>query len=360
MKILHIFHQCKIILDGIEEGMFEYETDGLIFTPCDKSVGSDKTGVVIPPRKVTWNYSMKWKPPEYNTVDFLISTVKDGGDKEVIGNIFKSGLDASSGNQISQYKTAILRVGYDENKHGFINPCADLQEGNFPKYNQYNDPNKYKPMPFIPTRYTPNFPIYECRLILDTKGTTKQNAKENGEEIIEDNTIVEFRYDASRDKYYQWIPIRVRYDKTAEFRKGLKNYGNAFHVADSVWESINNPVTEEMIKSGENIPDISDSEVYYKKITDRQDVRGLRDFHNRYVKRKLIVNVSNRGDSLMDTSVGKAGDLQKWIDAKLSLIFGVDLSKDNIENRVNGACSRYLKAKKKYKVLPNAMFLTSK
>ena len=48
----------------------------------------------------------------------------------------------------------------------------------------------------------------------------------------------------------------------------------------------------------------------------------------------------------MDTSVGKAGDLQKWIDAKLSLVFGVDLSKDNIENRINGACSRYLKAKK--------------
>jgi len=352
-----IFHQCKIILDGIEEGMFEYETDGLIFTPCDKSVGSDRTGVVIPPRKVTWNYSMKWKPPEYNTVDFLISTVKDGGDKEVIGNIFKSGTDVSSGNQISQYKTVILRVGYDENKHGFINPCADLQDGNFPKYNQFNDANKYKPMPFIPTRYTPNFPIYECRLILDSKGTTKQMLTESGEEIIEDNTIVEFRYDASRDKYYQWIPIRVRYDKTAEFRKGLKNYGNAFHVADSVWESINNPVTEEMITSGENIPDISDSEVYYKKITDRQDVRGLRDFHNRYVKRKLIVNVSNRGDSLMDTSVGKAGDLQKWIDARLSLILGVDLSKDNIENRVNGACSRYLKAKKKYKVLPNAMFL---
>ncbi len=352
-----IFHQCKIILDGVSEGMFEYETDGLIFTPCDKSVGSDQTGRVIPPRKVTWNYSMKWKPPEYNTVDFLISTVKDGADNEVIGNIFKSGMDVSSGNQISQYKTVILRVGYDENKHGFINPCADLQDGNFPKYNQYNDSNKYKPMPFIPTRYTPNFPIYECRLILDNKGNTKQILTESGEEIIEDNTIVEFRYDATRDKYYQWIPIRVRYDKTAEFRKGLKNYGNAFHVADSVWESINNPVTENMITTGEGIPDINDSEVYYKKITDRKDVRGLRDFHNRYVKRKLIVNVSNRGDTLMDTSVGKAGDLQKWIDARISLVFGVDLSKDNIENRVNGACSRYLKAKKKYKVLPNAMFL---
>ena len=353
----NIFERCKTILDGIDEGMFDYETDGLIFTPCDKSVGSDKIGEITPPRKITWNYSMKWKPPEFNTVDFLISTVKDGGDNDVIGNIFKTGTDVSSETQISQYKTVILRVGYDENKHGFINPCSDLQEGNFPKYNQFNDRNKYKPMPFIPTRYTPNFPIYECRLILDTKGSTKKMITENGEEIIEDNTIVEFRYDSSRDKYYQWIPIRVRYDKTAEFRKGLPNYGNAFHVADSVWESINNPVTEDMITSGENIPDIVDSEVYYKKITDRRDVRGLRDFHNRYVKRKLIVNVSNNGDTLMDTSVGKAGDLQKWIDAKLSLVFGVDLSKDNIENRVNGACSRYLQAKKKYKVLPRVMFL---
>ena len=352
-----IFDQCKIISDGVEEGMFEYETDGLIFTPCDKSVGSNNIGEIIPPRKVTWNHSMKWKPPAFNTVDFLISSVKDGGDNEVIGNIFKNGLDVTSNNQILQYKTVILRVGYDENKHGFVNPCADLMDGKFPKYNQINERNKYKPMPFIPTRYTPNFPIYECRLILDNKGSTKQMITENGEEIIEDNTIVEFRYDPSRDKYYQWIPIRVRYDKTADFRNGGKNYGNAFHVADSVWESINNPVTKEMITSGNDIPDVSDSEVYYKKITDRQDVRGLRDFHNRYVKRKLIVNVSSRGDTLMDTSVGKAGDLQKWIDARLSFVFGVDLSKDNIENRVNGSCSRYLKAKKKYKVLPRAMFL---
>ena len=352
-----IFDQCKIISDGVEEGMFEYETDGLIFTPCDKSVGSNNIGEIIPPRKVTWNHSMKWKPPAFNTVDFLISSVKDGGDNEVIGNIFKNGLDVTSNNQILQYKTVILRVGYDENKHGFVNPCADLMDGKFPKYNQINERNKYKPMPFIPTRYTPNFPIYECRLILDNKGSTKQMITENGEEIIEDNTIVEFRYDPSRDKYYQWIPIRVRYDKTADFRNGGKNYGNAFHVADSVWESINNPVTQEMITSGNDIPDVSDSEVYYKKITDRQDVRGLRDFHNRYVKRKLIVNVSSRGDTLMDTSVGKAGDLQKWIDARLSFVFGVDLSKDNIENRVNGSCSRYLKAKKKYKVLPRAMFL---
>ena len=99
----NIFAQCKIILDGLSENMFEYETDGLIFTPCDKSVGSNNIGEIIPPKKVTWNHSMKWKPSEYNTVDFLISTVKDGGDNEEIGNIFKTGLNVSVNNQIVQY-----------------------------------------------------------------------------------------------------------------------------------------------------------------------------------------------------------------------------------------------------------------
>ena len=28
------------------------------------------------PKKITWQYSMKWKPPEYNTIDFLVRTKK--------------------------------------------------------------------------------------------------------------------------------------------------------------------------------------------------------------------------------------------------------------------------------------------
>ena len=60
------------------------------------------------------------------------------------------------------------------------------------------------------------------------------------------------------------IPIRVRYDKTAEFRKEIEKLWHPFYVADSVWESIN-PVTEEMITSGENIPDISDIEFIIKR-----------------------------------------------------------------------------------------------
>ena len=222
----NILNDCASIFKTIDE--LDYETDGLIFTPTNYGVGVEDIEDEPINKKKTWLRSFKWKPPEFNTIDFFVTTKKDVSGVDDIKNIFEDGISMTSQN-IKEYKTLVLRVGYDENKHGFINPCSDLQEGNFPKYNQYNDVNKYKPMPFIPTRYTPNFPIYECRLVLDTSGTTKQMLTENGDEIIEDNTIVEFRYDPTRDKYYQWIPIRVRYDKTAEFRKGLKNYGNAFN-----------------------------------------------------------------------------------------------------------------------------------
>jgi hypothetical protein len=70
------------------------------------------------------------------------------------------------------------------------------------------------------------------------------------------------------------------------------------------------------------------------------------------------LGVANRGDSLIDYAVGKAGDLSKWIEAKLSFVFGIDVSKDNINNNKDGACSRYLSSRKKYKNMPDALFVT--
>jgi hypothetical protein len=56
-------------------------------------------------------------------------------------------------------------------------------------------------------------------------------------------------------------------------------------------------------------------------------------------------------------SVGMGGDLQKWIDAKLSFVMGIDYSKDNIHNRIKGTCARYLRMKKKYRTMPGALFI---
>tara|TARA_B000000557_G_scaffold143283_1_gene116318 strand:- start:865 stop:2019 length:1155 start_codon:yes stop_codon:yes gene_type:complete len=114
-----------------------------------------------------------------------------------------------------------------------------------------------------------------------------------------------------------------------------------------------------MITTGVNIPDNIDNEdIYYNKKTGYNTTQSLRDFHNRYVKRQLIHNISKPGDTLIDMTVGKAGDLYKWVDARLSFILGIDLSKDNIENRKDGACVRYLNMRKKYNNSFDAIFLT--
>ena len=65
-----------------------------------------------------------------------------------------------------------------------------------------------------------------------------------------------------KEKGWNWIPLKVRYDKTAEFRAGGRNFGNPYHVANSNWHTIHNPITHEMITTGNNIPnDIEDSDV---------------------------------------------------------------------------------------------------
>ena len=64
-----IFEACGMILSKEREGIFIYNTDGLIFTPALTGVGSDRIGVAGRMRKETWEHSFKWKPPKYNTID---------------------------------------------------------------------------------------------------------------------------------------------------------------------------------------------------------------------------------------------------------------------------------------------------
>lgn len=47
---------------------------------------------------------------------------------------------------------------------------------------------------------------------------------------------------------------------------------------------------------------------------------------------------------LLDLSVGKGGDLNKFIAAGVSFVYGVDISEDNIRNPLDGVCARYLDA----------------
>tara|TARA_B000000557_G_scaffold231014_1_gene204101 strand:- start:488 stop:4642 length:4155 start_codon:yes stop_codon:yes gene_type:complete len=353
---LSIFKACSKVMNKVNDGLMEYETDGLIFTPAMVGVGVNTAEEKSKNYKITWDMSFKWKPPQFNTIDFLISTKKDETGSEIINTLFQEGTSTSHNDQIRQYKTLTLRVGFDEKRHGFVNPYNDLIKGVMYNDREENDSN-YKPLPFYPTNpYDPNASTCFVVIEQDSNGIN-QMFTENREETFMDNTIVEFRYNKDADAGWRWIPIRVRHDKTSEYKKGLKNYGNAYHVAESNWKSIHNPITEEMITTGKDIPEESeDFNVYYNRKSSKTNTRALRDFHNMYVKRKLIMGGSTRGGTLIDLAVGKAGDLQKWMAAKLDFIFGIDVSRDNIENRLDGACARYLKLRKRNKIMPKIMF----
>ncbi len=372
-----IFDCCSIILRKCAEHRFEYHTDGLIFTPIDLGVGStvrnDDT-VAGPLYKSTWDYSFKWKPANMNTIDFLVTTKKGDDKEDLVSNIFKTGVDMSRCVQIQQYKTLTLRVGYDERKHGHLNPCVAVIEGTGATgTDSVEGGDTYKPAPFYPT-YPYDNDAHICNIMLrpDEAGVSQMMTLEN--DIIQDETIVEFSYDPTQPVNWRWLPLRVRHDKTSEYRSGGKNYGNAYHVANNNWHSIHNPITPEMLMTGEEIPDelVSD-DIYYNHADSgsgssggidigrgtkvRTLTKGMRDFHNLYVKRKLIMSVARPGNSLIDLAVGKGGDLPKWIAAKLGFVFGIDYSKDNLEHKFDGVCARYLDIKKKKRNIPDAIFI---
>jgi hypothetical protein len=176
--------------------------------------------------------SFKWKP-EFNTIDFLVSVKKDSTGKDEVFNVYQEGQNMSGVSNLSKYKTLILRCGFDKRKHGYINPFADLINGGHETVSNVDSRETYLPVPFHPINpYVPD--AQYCNIMLKDCGgnncvmTTEEN------EYFEENMIVEFKYvtdDESKSGFWRWIPIRVRHDKTSELRSGVKNYGNAYHVA---------------------------------------------------------------------------------------------------------------------------------
>jgi hypothetical protein len=361
-----IFQCCATLMSQIDSNAYEYTTDGMIFTPADAPVGGEAGGEAAGPKtKITWPMSFKWKPTEANTIDFLATTVKDSNGQSKTTSIYTDGINVSKLDQIVQYKTLTLRVGFDEKKHGYLNPCEDVIQGKLPARKGTGAGNasedSYKPAPFYPTNpYDPEAHI--CNVILRADAAGNRGMMLTAEnEVIEDGCIIECAYNAgAADPRFRWVPLRVRTDKTAEYRSGQKNYGNAYHVANSNWHTIHNPITQKMLTTGTDIPDeLADDDVYYNRVTASGDTttRGLRDFHNLVVKRALIGGVSKRGNTLIDFAVGKGGDLPKWIHSQLSFVFGIDISKDNIQNQLDGACARYLDYCKRFSIMPAALFV---
>lgn len=377
ISVPDIFRGCRQILEKTAD-RFPYDTDGLIFTPANMSVGNGKrpafdraSPATAENWRITWDESFKWKPPQFNTIDFLVNVVKQKNGVEEIGRT----------RQGDPYKTLILRCGFNpDNSKFYVASFQNMLKDIIPNEveTDYYDPKyrkNYKPVRFIPTEpYNPK--AYFCHVPLVHRNATQTTIQAEDGEVIEDNMIVEFQYDISNPSLedpWRWKPLRVRHDKTSQLRKTFDNFGNSYPAANSNWYSIHHPITAEMLMTGENLPvsvveDVVVRDVYYNRAgikNIRNVMRPLRDFHNRYVKTCLIqaaVRASKTAapyKTLIDYAVGKAGDLLKWtLNRELGFVLGLDYSKDNIENAMDGAVQRYIQHRVKNPRSPfRALFL---
>lgn len=348
-----IFSSCKNILDQENSGVLEYETDGIIFTSVKLPVGGYEIGGKHNNYGVTWNAQFKWKPPQDNTIDFLVEILQtknnNGKFSDKISYTYR---EENGEKKMVKYKTLILKTGFNPSINNKIKPSMLLIE---------NKEIVLGKKEYISKEFQPNFPedkeAYLANIEIDSLfGSNNRIICFKDKNEIENNMIIEMSYDITKEEKWRWVPRNVRYDKTEQLRNGDSQYGNSFTVAENIWKSYHNPITINMITTGKKIPkSVDEEEIYYSRVLSRSksETKPMLDFHNLFIKNKLINSICKIGNasSLLDLACGKGGDLPKWKVSNLSFVFGIDISKDNIENIRDGACIRYYNQKENFKNL---------
>jgi hypothetical protein len=312
------------ILDLDKKDNYEYNIDGLIFMPMNYPVSSNNEETVVDNIGGTWYQNYKWKPPEENTIDFRIEFVKEENKSSNKITSFTRGKHIIKCQQVKLY------VGYDINK--------DNQTDFTWKVMGYNN-RKDSEILFNPPSEKDSIHICNIPLINDKLICLKDKT------ILYNKGIYEMKYEPKNPFGYQFIPLRVRDDKTRP---------NDSHTANNVWRTIQYPVLDKYIR-GKDIEEIDfnkekEKSDYYIEDPDSDADISLREFHN-YVKDKLIrsiTSIGNKNISILDTSIGRGGDINKYLrsDNKIDFLLGLDISND-----INKAAKRYYLKNEKTKAL---------
>ena len=325
-----------------------YETDGLIFT---------KNATPLPDRpQGDFKEQMKWKPPHDNTIDFLVVTEKLAGTTV---DAIHNGFHPTSGKEI-RYKVFRLHVGSRDDPSKTTLKPRDIVLQIAPLLPARGS-NVYRPVLFQPEDF-PDDQANVCYIEVRTDMETGDEYAlcENSNEPITDKSIVEISYDATRPSGWRWVPKLVRKDKTERLMRGeLGRTLNSNETAQSIWNSIHEPVTLSMIRTGAEEPSMNEitavsavekeraaiTQRYMDRTAPEKDIARvgpLRDFHNKYIKEVLLYSgvMKKAGLSLIDIGVGVAQDIQKWRRQNASAVLGIDVAGDSINNPHRGAYQR--------------------
>lgn len=304
------------------EARFPYKIDGLIYTPAYLPVGALFEGQNVTTPYVTWERVFKYKPPEENTVDFLV----------------KYGANLASEGVIK--KELMLYVGYNP-MHWERITADDYIQGTYTNKRGY-----------VEKRFEPADDMEHKASSAFVKEEADKTIRCINGDMIENNTIVECAW-----LNEEWVPVRVRKDKTELYKKqGVSRTANDLKNAMSIWRTLRFPVTVEMITGAEALPvpvvgDLDEDAYYFRELPrDKMATKTMLDFHNYWIKNVCLIKRYG-GRKLFDIACGQAGDLNKWIDVGIKQVFGVDYSKDNIENPISGAYARTIRKFDKLKKL---------
>ena len=315
-----IFDAASHVLRSHKAGNTPYDIDGLIFTPKSLSMGASDPG---PATRWggTWLRVLKWKPPQENTIDFMVR----------FGDIVVK--------EEQSYRILLLHVGYNTSSEP-RSALSVLGGTSPPSQKQAYVARLFQPEEGEESR------IYEAFLPINSTGKVQCV---NGE-MIENDFVVEFAYAGHLDNEafssYKWVPVRLRSDKYEEYKITGKISANNHKNAVGVWQSIVNPVTEKLITGQDTLDpkNLENDTVYYAKIgvRDVSATKRMRLFHNVWIKDRICLQPFKAlgAKSLLDLACGKGGDLRKWIEAGFMDVLGLDLFQDNINNPVDGAYAR--------------------
>lgn len=318
---LELKKACVALLAEQNRHNLPYETDGLIFTPNSHPVGADNPSGKSVLGK-TWLSTFKWKPPSQNTIDFFVKY----DDTDII----------KSDDQ-SRHKRLHLYVASK------LMPNSALE---FAQLVQSHQPKKvgFGLVPFNPPSHIAGIKTSICDVLVADDETYV--LCDNKKDVIEDQSIVEMRWDDGK-----WVPLRVRHDKTDLWRasKNISGTANYIDVAMKVWRSIQNPVTEDYLRTlnvkVEAIQGADPENLFYAGDVERKDryMNTMNEFHNKWIKSKtLIEKFKSRGTSVFEIACGRGGDMFKWSGIGITRLLGIDLAEDNIINHRNGAYARLL------------------